>query len=736
MTRHLSSDPDVQMESYVVSYPQDQPVRFHFRQNLQQQNQHDTVKGEQNEISHTTDPPDKEYNRQSYNFPTWNESRTDETVSWGVLDQNIKQTVEGDLQRFNLNTEMPVFGYDDNRKKAESFSLLVPPEKNNSFVRDPSPVEKSFVTREYPKNNSIIKQTKDAHTPVKSKMPTISVSEEDLPLPRPPYVSDTNSKKLDENQNADDTKKSSTTLPSAPCESPKKTKKTRLSLKPPAKLTPRTSTGLIPTSFKSSLDKMSSSWTPLPPRPPPEMFPYKGDYILKQRQKNQQQQHKRCKSLPTFSICSTNKRNTKSAARRAKNDALRKYNLCSPQATKRISRRESPPLPANKRTNDANRIRHRNSPKFENKMNLTMKKESILKQKEDRWISSLGDGSSYRLSPREQKIKDDLRGESISYIRSLALEREERNKKREMARTKKQEEQSDALQENSGLKNKLEHKEDNRDTGNTEESGKENVNSHKNLTNRSVYAKSKSGAKNKMSGLETRKKKGQNQSLKINVTEKNNNCNRNIKSNVNMDTSNQSTQLQLMKQRVAALEHKLAILGFDDLDTDFDIRENTNKNTNDSSSQMIFSPKATNKSENHQESNLPKEDSKESICPSSPLNNDRKPYSALSPDSPNSTNKKEYADVDTDSFWSQFYPQSDNCNGTGHEIEDLSTVCSNLFPEDYDSFVKLKTSDRNENDTSLHSSSIHYPNAKHGLLPLAENIMICEGSLDDWKLPS
>lgn len=43
--------------------------------------------------------------------------------------------------------------------------------------------------------------------------------------------------------------------------------------------TPRTHTGLVPTTHHNKLNRRNSTenWTPLPPRPPPERFPYRGD---------------------------------------------------------------------------------------------------------------------------------------------------------------------------------------------------------------------------------------------------------------------------------------------------------------------------------------------------------------------------------------------------------------------------------------------------------------------------
>lgn len=50
---------------------------------------------------------------------------------------------------------------------------------------------------------------------------------------------------------------------------------------------PRTSTGLIPSSYRKRMDQMCSpkDWSVLPPQPKPEMYPYRGDYVNERNRK-------------------------------------------------------------------------------------------------------------------------------------------------------------------------------------------------------------------------------------------------------------------------------------------------------------------------------------------------------------------------------------------------------------------------------------------------------------------
>ena len=42
---------------------------------------------------------------------------------------------------------------------------------------------------------------------------------------------------------------------------------------------PHTSTGLVPSTYRNTMDSLAKQWSTLPKRPPPEMFPYRGDYV-------------------------------------------------------------------------------------------------------------------------------------------------------------------------------------------------------------------------------------------------------------------------------------------------------------------------------------------------------------------------------------------------------------------------------------------------------------------------
>lgn len=52
---------------------------------------------------------------------------------------------------------------------------------------------------------------------------------------------------------------------------------------------PRTKTGLVPTSFRRKMENLSTTtnWSPLPPKPKPPMYPYRGDYVNERNRKKQ-----------------------------------------------------------------------------------------------------------------------------------------------------------------------------------------------------------------------------------------------------------------------------------------------------------------------------------------------------------------------------------------------------------------------------------------------------------------
>ena len=70
---------------------------------------------------------------------------------------------------------------------------------------------------------------------------------------------------------------------------------------------PRTSTGLVPSSYRSRMDDLSSpkEWSQLPTQPAPEMFPYRGDYINARNRKLQAKKAKKSQARtkpPTGSL--------------------------------------------------------------------------------------------------------------------------------------------------------------------------------------------------------------------------------------------------------------------------------------------------------------------------------------------------------------------------------------------------------------------------------------------------
>jgi len=302
-------------------------------------------------------------------------------------------------------------------------------------------------------------------------------------------------------------------------------------IKPQTILTPRTSTGLIPTSFKSSIDKTSLSWTPLPPRPPPETFPYKGKPGTTKKRHRKEKGHKRSKSMPTLATSSGPETNLK-RKRYVKKDGIQKYDLCSPKQTFKLPKRRSPPLPKKKRDNalilqKLNKMQ--NSPSKEK----ILTKASILKQKEDHWISSLHDGSVYRLSLMEKKIKDDLRVESKSFIRNSALEREEKRKKKQHS-----------LEQNKDRNHKF-------------NKAKSPISQHKNDNAPTLIENSSRTTKLKVQGVRKIKKpliqKNKIQDFSSYQTNK----------NKGEDMPNDRSVVRKMTKRIVTLEKKLAMLGID-----------------------------------------------------------------------------------------------------------------------------------------------------------------------------
>jgi hypothetical protein len=58
---------------------------------------------------------------------------------------------------------------------------------------------------------------------------------------------------------------------------------------------PRTKTGLVPTSFRRKMEHLSTTknWSPLPPKPKPPMYKYRGDYVVHERNRTKQKPKQR-----------------------------------------------------------------------------------------------------------------------------------------------------------------------------------------------------------------------------------------------------------------------------------------------------------------------------------------------------------------------------------------------------------------------------------------------------------
>jgi hypothetical protein len=135
--------------------------------------------------------------------------------------------------------------------------------------------------------------------------------------------------------------------------------------------TPRTPSGLIPNSFKRAMAEAASpkEWTKLPPRPTPEKFRYRGDYIV--------------------------------AARNKKKAEQRKYPGAHGQGQSSSSPTPTPP----KRTPQAE------------------------PQEKKEWdFRYSGDAEVYRLTLEEEKAREKLRKESNNHLKQMALERKEQER--------------------------------------------------------------------------------------------------------------------------------------------------------------------------------------------------------------------------------------------------------------------------------------------------------------------
>ena len=88
--------------------------------------------------------------------------------------------------------------------------------------------------------------------------------------------------------------------------------------------TPRTKTGLVPTSHRAEMDRLTSKWSPLPPQPPPEIFPYKGDNAITKKNGKNQNTKGRCErkfTIPTRA--QTNAEDEKDGIRRGTNKNMK-----------------------------------------------------------------------------------------------------------------------------------------------------------------------------------------------------------------------------------------------------------------------------------------------------------------------------------------------------------------------------------------------------------------------------
>ena len=321
-------------------------------------------------------------------------------------------------------------------------------------------------------------------------------------------------------------------------------------VKQQTRLTPRTPTGLVPSSFKSAIDKMSLTWTPLPPRPPQEMFPYRGDFIIRERNKIQKKRLKRRKSLPP-------KKNIKNECKKTQERAMEKYHLCSPRGKKQKSGFKSPLSITQHMDADKNNYTVGNT--YESKSKICksfqqkMKSESILKKRENRWISALDDGASYRLSPREQKIKRDLKAESISFIRSMASERKKRQEKNLQANRKEEK-----LKQDMPPKQNLSDVKREKTCSNSNDLKLfpfQRKREHR-IIQREPSSKPKLGEKNAM--------------MKKNARIRSHRFSKKINKDQSTNKSIKNEELLLMKKRVENLEKKLAALGFDNYEIDCD----------------------------------------------------------------------------------------------------------------------------------------------------------------------
>ena len=148
---------------------------------------------------------------------------------------------------------------------------------------------------------------------------------------------------------------------------------------------PRTRMGLVPTTFRRKMDALSSTkeWSPLPPKPKPPMYPYRGDYINERNRKLQRERNQIKKQNQQASI---NK----------DNDSIGSTLLISPRSA--VESNSSPSLS----------IIGEGIPPYNRSNN---------------WDSYCKHISFHKLSDDEQHARARNKNEFVSYLRSSAARR-------------------------------------------------------------------------------------------------------------------------------------------------------------------------------------------------------------------------------------------------------------------------------------------------------------------------
>jgi hypothetical protein len=139
---------------------------------------------------------------------------------------------------------------------------------------------------------------------------------------------------------------------------------------------PRTQTGLVPTSYQLQINRLNSSenWKSLPPRPPPERFPYRGDGSGKKRIVTRRKQINSTKT------------------------SLKK-------STTKKKQQERPSRKSNRGT-----------------IHTSTNKEGLQKRKQQEW-NTRTERELPGLSNRNDKEKEMIKGQTLEYIRKSARRR-------------------------------------------------------------------------------------------------------------------------------------------------------------------------------------------------------------------------------------------------------------------------------------------------------------------------